>query len=91
MFICQAEVNKESSNCEISMMDLPELKLGEGSIHFQCTGKKIHFFIILMYIQIVLQVIFRLFMCVKIKSLKFASEYQFKGTVELISSTFKNY
>jgi len=53
-FGVDAEQNLQASTCIINMMEFPSLGIyEEGQIHFHCSGKKIHFFLRLLYIQLV--------------------------------------
>jgi hypothetical protein len=54
--VFQAEVNKYPATCEIELVEILPLNLMNGTVHFQCEGKKVHFFLILIYVQIVMLV-----------------------------------
>ena len=56
VIILQAEESRKPSLCDLDVLQIPALGLDNGTAHFQCEGKKVHFFIIIMYIQIVFQV-----------------------------------
>jgi uncharacterized membrane protein len=49
-------VNKYPATCEIELVEILPLNLMNGTVHFQCEGKKVHFFLILIYVQIVMLV-----------------------------------
>lgn len=52
----QAEVNRKPSLCELDMLELPVLGFSNGVVHFQCMGKKVQFFIIMVFVQVAFQV-----------------------------------
>ena len=50
-----SEKNRESSHCLLEISAVDRIKLPAGEIHFECEGKKVEFFLILVYIQIGIQ------------------------------------
>ena len=50
-----SEGNREPSLCLLQMKAVESLRLPAGQIHFECEGKKVEFFLILVYIQIGIQ------------------------------------
>ena len=59
IFGVDAEQNLQPSTCIINILEFPNLGIHEeGQIYFHCSGKKVHFFLRLLYIQIVTLVLF---------------------------------
>ncbi len=52
-----SEKNREPSHCLLEIAAVERIKLPAGELHFECEGKKVEFFLILVYIQIGIQVI----------------------------------
>ncbi|XP_023323607.1 uncharacterized protein LOC111697737 isoform X2 [Eurytemora carolleeae] len=55
-FSFEAEVNRKPSLCELDMLELPVLGFSNGVVHFQCMGKKVQFFIIMVFVQVAFQI-----------------------------------
>ena len=54
IFGVDAEQNLQPSTCIINILEFPNLGIHEeGQIYFHCSGKKVHFFLRLLYIQVV--------------------------------------
>eukprot|EP00092_Neocalanus_flemingeri_P032028 GFUD01034810.1.p1 GENE.GFUD01034810.1~~GFUD01034810.1.p1 ORF type:complete len:905 (+),score=215.05 GFUD01034810.1:108-2822(+) len=52
IFAVDAEQNLDPSTCIINILEFPNLGIHEeGQIYFYCQGKKVHFFLRLLYIQ----------------------------------------
>ena len=57
----ESEINLHPATCVLRAHAVPELSLEDGEIFLQCEGKKIQFFLNLLYIQIA--VLFLVFLC----------------------------
>ena len=70
----EAEKNLKSSLCVIDMWEVPEMSLEAGKLFFQCEGKKVIFFLRLLYIQVATMVLVMvcsagsLFWCLSLRS-----------------------
>ena len=54
IFAVDAEKNLHPSTCIINILEFPNIGIHEeGQLYFHCQGKKVHFFLRLLYIQIV--------------------------------------
>ena len=51
-FGLEAEINLAPSECVINIGEVPEMNLEAGQVFFQCQGKKVNFFLWLLYVQI---------------------------------------
>ena len=51
-FGVEAEINLTPSKCVINIGEVPEMNLEAGQVFFQCEGKKVNFFLWLLYVQI---------------------------------------
>ena len=61
IFGLEAEVNLTPAVCVLTLQEIPQLGLRSGEVYLQCEGKKIEFFLNLLYVQI--SVLVAVFIC----------------------------
>ncbi|XP_023334449.1 uncharacterized protein LOC111705966 isoform X2 [Eurytemora carolleeae] len=54
-FTIEAEVNLNPNVCKLEILHLPDLGFANGSVYFQCMGKKIQFFLTIILVQVAFQ------------------------------------
>ena len=65
-FGLEAEVNLSPGTCILRLQEIPQLGLKSGEVYLQCEGKKVQFFLNLLFVQILVLVLIFICSCVSI-------------------------